>query len=54
MIPKDSRKKHYYISLAKSAIRILAAASIFITPYGLNILAGGLILAEVLGIIEEI
>lgn len=54
MKTRDPRNSHYYISIAKSIIRIFAAVSVFITPYGLNILAGGLVIAEVLGIVEEI
>jgi hypothetical protein len=54
MEQKDIRRGHYYVSLVKSIIRIGAAVSVFITPYGLNILAAGLIVAEILGIIEEL
>ena len=45
-------KKHLYISLVKSAIRIIAGASLMV---GLWLIAGALlILAEVLGIVEEL
>lgn len=50
--PKDPSKGHFYVSLAKSGLRILAGA---------NLLAGNfyvagilLIAAEVLGIVEEL
>jgi len=50
--PKDPSKGHFYISLVKSAIRIMAGAFLcggffFITGFLL-------ILAELLGIAEEI
>jgi len=50
--PKDPSKGHFYVSLAKSAIRIVAGGCI-ITG---NLLMAGvcLILAEVLGIVEEL
>ena len=50
--PKDTSKGHFYVSLAKSAIRIVAGGCI-ITG---NLLMAGvcLILAEVLGIVEEL
>ena len=48
MEAKDPSKKHFYISLVKSGIRIVAGASLI---YGNIILAGGLlVIAEVLGI----
>lgn len=49
---KDPSKKHFYISIIKSVIRI-GAGWTFITG---NIVAGGtlLILAELLGILEEL
>lgn len=50
--PKDTSKGHFYVSLAKSAIRIVAGGSL-ITG---NLLIAGIliILAEVLGIVEEL
>ena len=49
--PKDTSKGHFYVSLAKSGIRILAGTAL---AYGLVFEAGCfLILAEVLGIVEE-
>jgi hypothetical protein len=50
--PKDTSKGHFYVSLVKSAIRIVAGACLmagFIWFAGL-----GFILAEMLGIVEEI
>ena len=50
--PKDPSKKHFYISLVKSAVRIVAG--IFLVM-GNFVLAGlFLIAAEGLGIIEEL
>jgi hypothetical protein len=50
--PKDTSKGHFYVSLAKSVIRILAGTALI---YGLVFEAGCfLILAEVLGIVEEL
>ena len=50
--PKDPSKGHFYVSLAKSAIRIVAGGCL-ITG---NLLMAGicLIMAEVLGIVEEL
>jgi hypothetical protein len=50
--PKDTSKGHFYISLVKSVLRIVAGAAFC---YG-AIYAGGifLILAEGLGIVEEL
>ena len=50
--PKDTSKGHFYVSLAKSAIRIVAGGCL-ITG---NLLMAGVcfIMAEVLGIIEEL
>ena len=50
--PKDPSKGHFYASLAKSALRIVAGGCL---AYGLLVHAGGLlIIAEALGIIEEL
>jgi len=47
--------KHKYISFAKSAVRILAGAALCLTMTPLLWYAGALlILAEILGIVEEI
>ena len=50
--PKDPSKKHFYISLVKSAVRI-GAGGFLITG---NFLMAGILLigAEVLGIAEEL
>lgn len=50
--PRDPSKGHFYVSLAKSAIRIVAGGCL-ITG---NLLMAGVcfIMAEVLGIVEEI
>ena len=50
--PKDTSKGHFYVSLAKSAIRIVAGGFL-ITG---NLLMAGIciIMAEVLGIVEEL
>lgn len=50
--PKDPSKGHFYISIVKSFIRIGAGVALCI--YGLPIVGGLLIAAEVLGIAEEL
>ena len=50
--PKDTSKGHFYVSLVKSAIRIVAGGCLI---QGNLVAAGGLlILAEMLGIVEEL
>jgi hypothetical protein len=50
--PKDTSKGHFYVSLAKSVLRILAGANLM---FGHFYIAGILlILAEGLGIVEEL
>jgi len=50
--PRDTSKGHFFVSLGKSAVRILAGVSLI---YGALLIAGGLlIVAEVLGIVEEL
>ena len=50
--PKDTSKGHFYVSLAKSTIRIAAGIALML---GDIYLAGGfLIAAEILGIVEEL
>lgn len=50
--PKDTSKGHFYVSLAKSGVRVVAGITLC---YGELVTAGVLIvLAETLGIIEEI
>ena len=50
--PRDPSKRHFYVSLVKSIIRIGAGACLI----GGNLLMAGycLIIAEMLGIVEEI
>jgi hypothetical protein len=50
--PKDPSKGHFYVSIVKSAIRIIAGGCL-ITG---NLLMAGvcLIMAEILGIVEEL
>jgi hypothetical protein len=50
--PKDTSKGHFYVSLAKSAIRIVAGG--FLITGNLLIAGVCIILAEVLGIVEEL
>ena len=58
--PVDVSKKHFYISLVKSAVRItagIAFVGVLFTPVGVAPIAIGgalLIAAEVLGILEEL
>jgi hypothetical protein len=58
--PVDVSKKHFYISLIKSAVRIGAGAafvSAMFMPVGImSIVVGGALLigAEILGILEEL
>jgi hypothetical protein len=50
--PKDTSKGHFYVSLAKSVIRIGAGGCLI---QGNLLFAGGfLIFAEILGIVEEL
>lgn len=50
--PKDTSKGHFYVSLAKSAIRIAAGAALIM---GAFVVTGALlIMAEILGIVEEL
>ena len=50
--PRDTSKGHFYVSLAKSALRIVAGSNLVLG----NLFWAGtfLILAEVLGIVEEL
>jgi hypothetical protein len=50
--PKDTSKGHFYVSLAKSGLRILAGANLMLGHFYIAGLL--LILAEVLGIVEEL
>lgn len=50
--PKDPSKGHFYISIVKSFIRIAAGVALCI--YGLPVVGGLFIAAEVLGVAEEL
>jgi len=57
--PKDTSKGHFYVSLAKSVLRLIGASAFIALGYSLEMplmLAGGVLLfaAEVLGIAEEL
>jgi hypothetical protein len=59
--PKDPSQGHFYVSLAKSFVRIAAGAALMLAWYELPLqpqfiaVAGGLlIVAEGLGILEEL
>ena len=50
--PRDPSDRHFFVSLAKSAVRILAGVALI---YGALLIAGGLLIAaELLGIAEEL
>jgi hypothetical protein len=50
--PKDTSKGHFYVSLVKSALRIVAGCALI---FGFIVYAGVLLIAaEVLGIVEEL
>ena len=51
--PKDPSKKHFYISLIKSATRIAGCVVALFTG-SIVWLASGLLVAELLGIAEEL
>lgn len=51
--PKDTSKGHFYVSLAKSAIRIAAGISL-IWPENIILAGAFLIVAEMLGVLEEL
>ena len=51
--PKDTSKGHFYVSLAKSAIRIAAGIAL-IWPENIIVAGAFLIVAEMLGILEEL
>ena len=50
--PKDTSRGHFYVSLVKSALRIIAGGNLVLG----NLFWAGtfLILAEILGIVEEL
>lgn len=50
--PKDTSRGHFYVSLVKSALRIIAGGNLVLGNFWM---AGTfLILAEILGIVEEL
>ena len=53
MIAKDPGKMHYYISLVKSGIRIVGCVGAVVLQ-SITLLAVSFLLAEVLGILEEV
>lgn len=50
--PRDTSKGHFYVSVAKSAVRVGAGAALIMA--GLPLVGWLFILAEILGIIEEV
>ena len=52
MEPKDTSARHFHISLIKSSIRIVAG--IFLMTDNLVVAGGLLVVAEILGIAEEL
>jgi hypothetical protein len=59
--PKDTSKGHFYVSLAKSFLRISGGVTLFLAGANpelmtswLKVTAGFLMLAECLGILEEL
>ena len=58
--PKDTSKGHFYVSLAKSGLRIVAGACLITAGYSIMtdswLVASGVFLvgAELLGILEEL
>ena len=53
---KDPGKRHFYLSLLKSAVRIGACCFCAINPttLGIAVMAWGLVVAEMIGIAEEL
>lgn len=53
--PKDTSRGHFYVSLAKSTIRIGAGVTLLFLGNTWLIVAGVcIVLAEILGIVEEL
>lgn len=50
--PRDTSKGHFYVSILKSAVRIAAGAALIMGAFAVT--GGLLILAEILGIVEEL
>jgi len=55
-VGKDPGRRHFYMSLVKSVVRIGACAfcAIYTFDIGLAVLAWGLLAAEMIGIAEEL
>jgi hypothetical protein len=51
--PKDTSRGHFYVSLAKSALRIVAGIAL-VWPENIIVAGAFLIAAEMLGILEEL
>jgi hypothetical protein len=50
--PRDTSKGHFYVSIVKSAVRIAAGIALIMGSF---VIAGGLlIVAELLGVLEEV
>ena len=49
--PRDPSRRHFYVSLVKSAVRIVAGGALIAGAFGYAGIA--LIFAELLGIVEE-
>lgn len=58
--PKDPSKGHFYVSLVKSGLRMIAGSSIvaagYVIPGAGWLIVGGVLLigAEILGVVEEL
>ena len=57
--PRDTSRGHFYVSLVKSGLRIIAGGCIIAAGYSINepwLVAGGALLlgAEIVGIVEEV
>ena len=50
---KDDRKSHTVISYVKSYVRITTCFIVVVLGAPIEFLAGGLLVAEILGVIEE-
>ena len=50
--PKDTSRGHFYVSVVKSAVRVGAGAALIMA--GLPLVGWLFILAEILGIVEEV
>lgn len=53
--PKDTSRGHFYVSIAKSVVRVFAGGCLMLSDNPMIISAGILLtIAETLGIIEEL